>query len=533
VRGQRWILAAVIAGYAVICGRAADYDFVWDDVAEIARAPAFDGSLVDGLAATQAERIDPELAHTRGVVLAYDSYRPVLFASYWLEIRAWGRRPGPMHVDNLVVGALGIVLAWLLARRLVAPPLALAATALFALHPIHVEAVAYISGRGDLFAGVLALAATLAALRASAADRAARIAWTAAAAIAFALSLLAKESCIGLPIVLPVIAWAAGAREAVGAVGARRRDAWTPVVLAAVAAGVVVLRSSVIATSSSLALGAAVARLPAICLGYARGVVLPLDLSSDRALPAAYLVPGWVAAGAAVVAAAIFVVRRGWPARLPAALSGLVWWAVLVAPSAVAILATGVVSDRYLYAPLFGLAIALVAAVGALIAARPSLRRPVLGVAAVWGALILFVAWQQVPVWTDDLALDTHAVAVAAESGPAHWRLGNVHAQAGRWDEAIGELEISIAFDPANFHALDNLGVAYLRRERFADAEAVLARAVAASPGPSSFRPLYNLGVARLALGQRAAGCDAIRRALAVRPGYAAAAETLAASCAP
>jgi hypothetical protein len=523
VRTPRWILVAIIAGYGLLCGRAAGYDFVWDDVPEIARAEAFDGPLLDALRMTQVERIDPALAHTQGVVLAYDSYRPLLVASYWLEVHAWGRRPGPMHVDNLVLGAIGIVLAYALARRLVAPPLALAAVAIFALHPIHVEAVVYISGRGDLLAGVLALAAALAAVRAiEAGPRGRRIAWTAAAGLGFALSLLAKEACIGLPVALVALGWALGARP---------RHAVIAGVLAAVAVAVVSLRAAVIATSSNLAVGAAVARLPAIGLAYLRGVLLPLDLSTDRPLDPAYVVPGWIVAGGVIVAVAVAVVRRGWPARLAPGLAGLVWWAALVAPSGVAILATGVVSDRYLYAPLLGLAIALVAAAAAIVRARPALRRPVVPAALVWGALIGFVAWQQVAVWRDEPTLEVHAVAAAPGSGAAHWRLGTMYAQAGQWNEAIAELRIAAELEPANHHALDNLGVALLRQGRNAEAAEVLARAVAACPAPSSFRPLYNLGVARLALGDRAGGCAALRRAVAIRPDYGAAADELARSC--
>lgn len=529
MRRERWVLVAIIAVYAALYGRAVGFDFVWDDVAEIARARSLDEPLLDGLRLTQVERIDPTLARTEGVVLAYDSYRPLLFASYWLEVRAWGRRPGPMHATNLVIGAIGIVLAHAVARRLVSAAMALVATAIFALHPIHVEAIAYISGRGDLFAGALALAATLLALRASdAATRGRRIAWTAGAAASFALSLLAKESCIGLPVALVALGWA---------LGAPRRDAVIPAVLAAVAGAVLALRASLIATSSSLALGDAIARLPAVYLDALRAIVLPLELSTDRPLDAAHVVPGWIAAAVVAAAAGLVVARRRVQRRalspLPASLAGLAWWAVLVAPAGVAILATGVVSDRYLYAPLLGVAIALVDGAAAVVRRRPGLRRAILAAGAVWGAMLVFVTYQQVAVWRDDLALHTHAVAAAPDSGAARWRLGNVHAIAGRWDDAIAELGRATELDPANFHALDNLGVALIRTERYAEAEAALVRAVAASPAPSSFRPLFNLGVARLALGQRAEGCAAIRRALAVRPGYAAAAAELARSCRP
>ncbi len=181
----------------------------------------------------------------------------------------------------------------------------------------------------------------------------------------------------------------------------------------------------------------------------------------------------------------------------------------------------------------FGAAIALIAAIAAIGRARPALRRPVLCAAALWAALLGFVAWRQVPVWIDDVTLDTHAVSTTPESGAAHWRLGNLHAQAGRWDDAIVELPAATELDADNFHALANLGVALINRQRHAEAEAVLVRAVAASPRPSSFRPLFNLGVARLGLGDRAGGCAAILGALAVKPGYAAAQAELARSCRP
>lgn len=522
MRWRHWILAAIIGGYAALFGRAVGYAFVWDDVTEIERSAAFDGPLLAGLRATQVERIDPVLAHTSGVVLAYDSYRPVLFASYWLEIRAWGRQAWPMHLDNLAVGALGILLAYALARRLVAVPLALAVTAVFALHPIHVEAVAYISGRGDLFAGVLAMVAALAAVRATEARvRGRRIGWIAAAAVAFALSLLAKESCIGLPVALAAIGWALGKPV---------RDAAIPGLLLGVAALVVALRATLIATSSNLELGDAIAHLPAVYLDYARAALLPLELSTDRPLTTA-LAPSWILAGGAVLAAVAAVVRRGWPVQLPAAIAGLVWWAALIAPTAVPILSTRVISDRYMYAPLLGLALAAASGGAELVRAMPVLRRPLIAVAALYGALLVFVTAEQVAVWADELALGLHAVAAVPDSGPAHWRLGNVYAQAGQWDEAITELGVSAELDPANYHALDNLGVALIQRERYAEAEAVLVRAVAASPAPSSYRALFNLGVARLALGQHDAGCASIRRALEVRPGYAAAEGELARSC--
>jgi Tfp pilus assembly protein PilF len=188
-----------------------------------------------------------------------------------------------------------------------------------------------------------------------------------------------------------------------------------------------------------------------------------------------------------------------------------------------------VVADRYLYAPLLGLAIAIVLAGQLAIAARPRLARPLYAAGALWALLLLVIAWIQVPVWRDNRALYTHAVAMAPDSSNAHYRLAFLDVIAGDCASALPELELAVTLDATNVRAWNNLGVCYLRTQRFADAEPALAHAVEANP--AHFRAWFNLGVARLALGKRAEGCAALRRAVEIRPSYDAALRELRASC--
>lgn len=466
-----------MAAYLGLLGRALTYGYVWDDVGEIANAPLFDRPLVDGLRATQTERTDPTITHLAGATLLYDSWRPLLFASYWAEIHLFGRSPAPMHATNLLLGVLGILLAYALARQWLPQTSAAVVAAIVALHPLQIEAVAYISGRGDLLAGVLVLAAALAAVRGR----------VALAALAFAGSLLAKEACIGLPLV--ALVWAG-----------RDRTRWrTAGALAGVAIAYLVVRRVLVTGTSPGALVDAVVQLPGIWLEYLRIAVVPFDLSIDRAHDARYLWPGLAVVG--LVA---------WRARH----LGLVWFAVLLAPAATAIVSSHVVADRYAYAPMFGLAMAAVAGARAL-----TQRRIVLAVAGVWGALLLVVGWRQVPVWRDNAALYTHALAMAPDSADAHFRVAFLAAQRDDWNTAIPLLREAIELDPHSAPALDNLGVGLLRTGNPAEAEGMLARAVDANP--AAFKAWFNLGVARLQLGKRAEGCAAIERALQINPQYA------------
>jgi protein O-mannosyl-transferase len=499
------LLAGVVVVFALSLGRTAGYEFVWDDVRELAHNPAFDAPLWEGLGTTQTERTEPELTELSTIKLAYDSYRPVLFASYWIDLRLFGRSATALHVINVLLGALAIVLAYLLARRWIAPPLALIATAVFALHPVQIEAVAYISARGDLLAAVFALLATLAARRAIEAERRG-VAWIALAALAFAASLLTKEAYLGLPVAIAVMAWS---------VDRLRARWWVPAILIAVVAGYLVLRAAIVTATTGGAATGALRVLPGSVLAYARILLLPFDLSTERLLDPAYTVPGWIAAALALG----LVAWRGAKAR--PAVAGVAWMVVLIAPSAIAIASMRVVADRYAYLSTLGAAIALVAAGSAAVTRWPRFRVPLVALAVAWGALTQLVAWRQVPVWADNTTLYTHAAEMAPDSSSAQYRLGYLEAAAGRWPDAIARFERAVELEPRNVLALNNLGVGYLHTGDVAGARRVLAQAVEINP--AHFRAWLNLGLAQLALGEQAAGCASVARALQINPGYEAA----------
>ena len=512
-RTQLAVLAAILAAYLLLLGRALTYEFVWDDVREIQHNTAFDRPLLDGLLQTQTARTDPALTELSTIELAYDSYRPLLFASLWIDVQLWGRSPAPLHAVNLVLGAIAILLAHALARRWLGGPLALIPTALFALHPIQIEAVAYISGRGDVLAGMFALLAGLGAVHAlDASARRPAAAWTALAAVALAASLLSKEAYIGLPIVIASIALVE-----------RRLRArwWVPAILVAVCAGYLVARAAVVASTQGHALRSGVLGLPGIWLDYLRIVALPFDLSTERLRHPGYAVPGALIAVAVLGAIAVLARRPTLARDTRTAIVGLVWMGVLLAPAAVPIASTQVVADRYFYAPMFGLALAATASLARVAALRPRLLRPIAIIGALSGTMWLLVAWRQVPVWHDNRTLYLHAVEMSPDSSMAQYRVGYLDAQAGRWDEAIPRFERAIKLDPQNLVALNNLGVGYLRTGQLDTAARVLAAAIAVNP--AHFRAWLNLGLAQWSLGDRARGCASIARALEIHPGYASA----------
>ncbi len=521
-RRTEWaILAALLAAYLLLLGRALSYDFVWDDVREIEHNAAFDRPLLEGLGQTQTARTDRALTELSTIELAYDSYRPLLFASLWVDVQLWGRAPVPLHAVNLLLGALAILLAYALARRWIGGPLALVPTAMFALHPIQIEAVAYISGRADVLAGVFVLAASLAALRAlDARERTRAAGWTALAALSFLASLLSKEAYVGLPVVIAAVALVERTLRA---------RWWVPAVLVVAALGYFVLRAAIVTSTTGTALAGGVLGLPGVWLEYLRILVLPFDLSTERLRHPAFAIPGAALALGLLVGFGLAARRAALSREARTALAGLVWTAILIAPAAVPIASTGVVADRYFYAPIFGLALALTAGARWLVAHRPRIRTPLAIAGGLAVVVWIAVSVIQVPVWQNNRTLYAHAVTMAPDSSMAHYRVGFLLALAGEWPDAAERFERAIELDPDNVVALNNLGVARLRTGE--PARAAVALAHATEVNPAHFRAWLNLGLAQLSTGDKARGCASIARSLAINAGYAAALREHAARC--
>jgi protein O-mannosyl-transferase len=528
-RLRTWmLLACILVGYTVSLARAVDYDLVWDDVPEIQNNPIFDRPLHEGLLLTQVERGAPDLADLETLQFAHDSYRPLTYASYWTDIAIWGRSPRALHRTNIVLGALAILLAFLVTRRWIGARLAWLPTACFALHPVQIETIAYVSARGDLLAGIFALASTYALFRAI--DTTANKAfagWIAVAVLAFAASLLSKETYLALPAALAVIAWSRSGR-------AQRWWVLAPLFITAIA--YVPFRSAMISVHEPAPLLDALAGIPRLVIDSLRITLLPFDLSIERTVHTS-TVMGW----ALLSAATAVLVGSWWRARSrhsttgPArALTGLCWFIVLLGPASVVVERTGAVADRYLYLPLLGVAVGITVTANEFVdsgRARRLLRPLLIGAGVVWSAIVLAVAWMQVPVWRNASSLYRHALAMEGSSSSANYRVAVLEIDRDRWDLAVPLLERAIELDSHNVAALNNLGVYYLRNSRAGDAERMLLRAVEANP--ARFRAWTNLGLSQLANGEHEAGCRSIARALVINPSYLAARRARAQSCDP
>ncbi len=190
------LVVATLAAY----GPALRGGFIWDDHDHVTRN-----------AAVQNPNGPADIWLRVG---ATPQYYPLVFTSFWIEHALWGLEPFGYHLDNVLLHALNALLLWRVLRRLSVPGAWLAA-AVFALHPLQVESVAWITERKNVLSGAFCLAALLAYLRfaqinpqrGSDGDSPATWRWYALSLALFVAALLSKTVTCSLPAVILLVLW--------------------------------------------------------------------------------------------------------------------------------------------------------------------------------------------------------------------------------------------------------------------------------------------------------------------------------------
>ena len=410
--------------------------------------------------------------------------RPLSWFSFWLNYQASAAQPFSWHLVDVVLHIACVLLLFSCVRRLMPPGAALLATALFALHPIQVEAVAWVFARSTLLCAIFCLLS----LRAWIAQRF----WLAAAV--FAMALLAKEECVFFPLLLALISATPPARKPLVAMLALAAAAGTRVlaatrILAGTGAG---FGSAVSPSNYALAQGSVIWR-------YVRMLFTAWGFNFDPDLhPAIWpSALGWLALVAAMIGC--WKYRGQWlPGRW--FLGGM---AILLASSSV-FPADDLAADRRLYLPLiaFGPAFALTLC---------SLRIP----KTVWigvCALLATVTFIRSAVWANELSLWTDVV----EKSPGKLRPRIQLARALPRDAALGQLDLAARINPGSSLVPAEKGRVQLQSGRPDLAIAEFGRAVALEPrNPQLWS---NLGGALELTGQTPAAWRAFQRALNLNP---------------
>jgi len=466
---------------------------------------------------------------------------PVTWLTLGADFAVWGMNPFGYHLTNLLLHATSGVVFYFVSRRLLGLAMPSASAALsragaaaaalfFAVHPLRVESVAWVTERRDLTSGLFFLLTILAYLKAHERPPAVRAGWRLVALGTAALALASKSIVMGLPLALlildayPLRRLGPAARDWITP---RARPVWIekiPFALLALgtgAAAYLVQRSTGYLTPADPP-----ARIGMVAYNvwfHAWKTLAPLNLGPLYELPPRVnpLEPPYLlsAAGGLAITAAVWLLRPRWPA-------GLAIWAfylVMLAP------VTGVVhtgnhlgADRNTYVACGGFALLVGALVIAVVGAgrRGLLRAPIvalgLAVVGVWIAGLALTARVQSAVWHDSETLWRYAIEVDPGCAICHHNLGVILGRRGDRAQAQPLLERAIALRPDRSEFQGNYGLLLIQLGRRAEGLAKLRARLSDNPRDVATR--VNLGIALLEDGRPGEAVAELEQAVRFKP---------------
>jgi tetratricopeptide (TPR) repeat protein len=491
------ICGLLVLAVFLVFGQTTRYEFInYDDNEYVYDNPHVLGGLNrEGVVWAFRSRVSAQWTPLTLISLMADAQ---LFLRPGPDAQRVARLAGGMHAVNVALHAANAVLIFLVLRALTASlwPSALAA-AIFAVHPLHVESVAWITERKDVLSGLLGLLALAAYARY--ARRPSIVAYL-TVAVALALGLLAKPILVTWPLVLLLLDdWPL--RRPFGAGLLLEK---VPLFVLVAACGIVAYQGQqsgdTVFSLEAVPFPQRIARAAELYVVYLGKTFWPVNLAA--LYPEAPMKGIWPAeaAGALLVlltAAAWWATRRGrrWLAV------GWLWYLLTLAP-VIGFVRVGsvVMANRFLYLPQIGLCIALAWTADEVMGTSTE-RRRVFAIGSLLVVLVLgIIARRQASYWKDSVTLWTHTLACTSGTWAAHNNLGIALDRLGRHREAIEHFHKGLEIRPAYAQAHFNLGVALANDGQFDKAASAYRAALLLDPGYLDAR--INLGLALDRCGQ-------------------------------
>jgi tetratricopeptide (TPR) repeat protein len=450
------------------------------------------------------------------------NWHPLTWLSHMADVTLFGLDAGWHHRMNVLFHWANTVGLFLLLRMMTGSLWRSAlVAALFAIHPLHVESVAWVSERKDVLSTSFWLLSTAAYVRWA---RTRLAGWYLATAGLFALGLLSKPMLVTLPLTLLLLdAWPLGRLPAPGSTGSGARNLLlekAPLLALSALSSMMTLAAQAgggsVVPGQAISLGQRLGHAAVSLMAYLEKAVWPSALAMyypyDRLSLAAEPVPLAVAVLAALTGLVI------WQGRArPYLAVGWLWFLVTLLP-VIGIIQVGnqAMADRYTYVPLIGPFVALAWGAGEVVARWPAWRRP-LAVAA--GVTVLSAAWAaraQAGTWRDSFSLYGHAIAVTTRNWTAWNNLAYAYHRIGRGDEAARCFREALRARPGEAATWRDLGLTLVGVGDHAGAIQAFREAVRLRPSDAT--TWTNLGASQGALGRHAAAVESFEEALRWRP---------------
>ncbi|MEW6599885.1 MAG: tetratricopeptide repeat protein [Nitrospirota bacterium] len=428
------------------------------------------------------------------------NWHPLTWLSLMLDVGMFGLYPGFHHLMNTAFHAANTVMLFLLLLRLTGAfwPSAFAA-ALFALHPLHVESVAWAAERKDVLSAFFWILTLL--YYDKYVKHPGKLNYI-LVLCAFALGLMSKPMLVTLPLVMLLMDyWPLGRIRP----GRKWRLILEKVPFLAVSA------ISSVVTIYAQQKGGAVASVKALplsfravnalwsCVLYLGKMLWPVNLAVIYPIPSSLTIVQGLLSGLLLAVITGFTVR--YAKQRPYLLTGWLWYLITLLP-VIGLVQVGrqSMADRYTYIPFIGLFI-IIAWGMQIIAGDKRFRRAAVSAAACIILLVLTaLTWRQIGYWKDSITLFSHAVETVDNNYIAHENLGYALAQSGRLDEAAYHYAEALRISPDYERALTGMGNVLVKQGKSKEGIYYTNRALVLNP--DSAEAHFNMGFALMSEGR-------------------------------
>lgn len=417
------------------------------------------------------------------------NWHPLTWLSHMLDCELFGPGPAGSHLMNLFFHIANTLLLFVVLHRLTSAVWRSAlVAALFALHPLHVESVAWVAERKDVLSAfffLLTLWAYVNYSASSAVRSPKRTAWLGCALLLFALGLMSKPMLVTLPCVLLLLDYWPLGRIASGVplrvLGWEKAPFFLLSAVSCIVTFIVQSKGGAVQSLADFSIGA---RIENAFVSYARYLgktFWPTDLAVFYPHPGNWPVTPVVFAIVLVAGACLVVLR--FRRSFPFAAVGWFWFFGMMIPTIGLVqVSDQSLADRYTYLPSIGLFVALAWSAGAMCERWRLARVPIAVAATLATAACAARTGNQLGHWQNSERLFRHAIAVTPPNAVAQDSLGNALLDQGRVDEALGHFQTALAIEPDFADAHNNFGDALLKKNRTGEAIVHFEKAIELHP---------------------------------------------------
>lgn len=449
---------------------------------------------------------------------AVSNWHPLTWLSHMLDVQLFGKKPAGHHLTSLFFHLANVLLLFLVLKEMTASSWRSAlVAAMFALHPLHVESVAWVAERKDVLSAFfcfLTLAVYVDYTKRPGKGKYGLL------LLCYSLGLMAKPMLVTLPFVLLLLdLWPLGRLPLAET---ERQPIWPalwPLLREKAPLFLFSLLSSLV-TYYAQKQGGAVGSLEIVPITvrignafvayveYLDKTLWPRDLAVFYPYSDTLLLSKALGAFFIVLSISLFALHA--LRRIPYLVVGWFWYLGTLVP-VIGLVQVGVQSsaDRYTYLPLIGIFLILVWGITEM-TQRMAQQRIVVSISALLLlSLWTFTSWNQVSYWKDSISLFDHAISVTRNNTVAHINLGEALTKAGRNDEAKRHYQETLRINPSSSAAINNLGVLLRQQGESGEATQYFRRALQLDPRFSEAH--VNLGAQLAKDGTPEARAEAIR----------------------